>query len=77
MVKQKAQERGRGNKGKSLWRYKYTNKCAFEAKNRCTAYYRRRLVKKGCVCVVIKVGTDYSGLPKAKGFKIDGQESQF
>lgn len=30
-----------------------------------------------CVCVVIKVGTDYSGLPKAKGFKIDGQESQF
>ena len=52
MVKQKAQERGRGNKGKSIWRYKYTNKCAFEAKNKCTAYYRGRGVKKGCVCVL-------------------------
>lgn len=40
MVKQKAQERGRGNKGKSIWRHKYTNKCAFEAKNKYTAYYR-------------------------------------
>lgn len=32
-----------------------------------------------CVCVcVIKVGTDYSGVVnKAKGFKIDGQESHF
>ena len=82
MIKQKAQERGRGNKEKSIWRCKYTNKCAFEAKNGCTAYYRGRLIKKGCVCVcvcvVIKVRTGYSGLPnKAEGFKIDGQESHF
>ena len=55
MVKQKAQERGRGNKEKSIWRCKYTNKCAFEAKNGCTAYYRGRLIKKGCVCVCVCV----------------------
>lgn len=31
-----------------------------------------------CVCSVSKVGTDYGGLPnEAKGFEIDGEESNF